>query len=309
MYLLCCYPVVPKKEVKTQGELITGQTTIRIWKKWGKNCQEWFCRHICIKWKILELASRYETVYLATSAWSTCKNVSWGWCWSIASNSWTWLGWSAGCSSVCNSMMHHIVEFVLGWSDPCGSLQEGYIYHESGRCSQDKEPAPKSMNLDLPPCWKNFFLTQYLNFPLILPRGSTNIRNIEIIDFLFFWFVKVWTELRLEWWVMTTECIRCLSSFFTQYIQVSHIVFRFFQMTFSQLIQRRHCCILLLYFCWRLCSGMPHKHTDLPVQQLMIKQLFSAAHGLFKSLQTAKTNKKIYQIAVIVFISLIDYLN
>lgn len=36
LYLPCCYPVVPKKEVKTQGELIAGQTTIRIRKKWGE---------------------------------------------------------------------------------------------------------------------------------------------------------------------------------------------------------------------------------------------------------------------------------
>lgn len=190
-------------------------------------------------------------------------------------------------------MMHLIVKFVLGWSDPCGSLQEGHIYHESGRYSQDKEPAPKSKNLDLPTPWKTFFMTQYLNFSLISPWGSANIWNTyrEIIDFLFAWFVKVWTELRLERWLMTIECIRCLSSFFTQYIQVSQIVLRFFQLTFSKLIQRRHCCILLLYFCWRLCSGMLHERTDLPAQQVKFKRVFSA-HSLFKSLQTAKTKQK-----------------
>lgn len=96
-------PKVNSEPAKPPSELI----------KMEKYCQERFCRNICIKWKILELAFLYEKVYLAASARSPCKNVSWGWRWSSARSSWTRLGWSAGCSALCNSMMHLIGEFVL----------------------------------------------------------------------------------------------------------------------------------------------------------------------------------------------------
>lgn len=70
----CCYCDVPRKKEKKKKTKSKPKVNSEPAKppseliKMEKYCQEWFCRCICIKWKILKLAFLREKLYLAASA-------------------------------------------------------------------------------------------------------------------------------------------------------------------------------------------------------------------------------------------------